>query len=147
MNYKLLDKGHYMAEYTVKFASHFELGVSKLKTRKRRDEWPMKGRELYITLGSFKEYDPMDAHCLISLKAQIDCRQSRSQDLFISPPQRERGKKDPGSGWSCVSLRSLRLGWGRWTLETRLRLPQADQAAYDKLLFNIWASYIAGTNY
>ena len=22
---------------------------------------------------------------------------------FISPPKRERGKKDPGSGWSCVS--------------------------------------------
>ena len=26
---------------------------------------------------------------------------------FISPPQRERGKKDPGSGWSHVLVTNL----------------------------------------
>ena len=33
--------------------------------------------------------------------------QPRSQGLFIAPRQRERGKKDPGSGWSRVLVTSL----------------------------------------
>ena len=54
----------------------------------------MKGRELYITLGSFKEYDPMDAHCLISLKAQIKTVANLVPRIFSSPhPRGSEGRK------------------------------------------------------
>ena len=65
-----------------------------------------------LSSSSFSSSFPPPVHFHLYLLSEPYLYPTSFPGYFIPPPQRERGKKDPGSGWSRISVTNLSLSEG-----------------------------------